>query len=113
MSETRSTAVTKGARLPQDHAVRAEALEQPVHVDLTDEVTGAGALSLDVPREVVDSYEAVSAVYSGFTMPIVQAFSEGDREAVLEAARDKSGKVRNSVVQRVLVAALTQAAQGN
>lgn len=112
MSNTRSAAAAKGARLPQDHALAAEALGQSVHVTLDASVTGGGPLSLDVPRDVVDSYEAISAVYSGFTMPIVQALSEQDREAVLDAARDDD-KVRNSVVQRILVAALTQAAQGN
>lgn len=113
MSNTRATAATKGARVPQDHALKAEALGAPVHVELSADSTGAGPLSLDVPRDVVDSYEAISAVYSGFTMPVVQVFSEADREAVQAAATDESGKIRNSLVQRILVAALTQAAQGN
>ena len=113
MATTRSTATARGAKLPQDHALRAEALDAPVRVELDGAVTGAGPIAVDVPRDVVDSYEAVSAVYSGFTMPIMQALAEGDRGRILEAARDDTGKTRNSVVQRILVAALTQAAQGN
>lgn len=111
-SQTRAAAVKAGAKLPQDHAARAEALDQPVDVEIGSEVAGV-SLRFQVPRSLVDSYEAVQAVYAGFAMPVMQEFDEGTREGIIEAARDESGKVRNSVVQRVLVAALTQAAQGN
>ena len=111
-SQTRAAAVKAGAKLPQDHAARAEALDQPVDVEIGSGVAGV-SLRFQVPRSLVDSYEAVQAVYAGFAMPVMQEFDEGTREGIIEAARDESGKVRNSVVQRVLVAALTQAAQGN
>ena len=111
-SSSRSAAVAAGAKVPQDHAVKAEALKEPVTVSLDPSVAGV-ELTVRVPRELVDSYEAVQAVYAGFSMPVVQELSEGDRDAVLAAARDESGKISNSAVQRILVAALTQAAQGN
>lgn len=111
MSQARSKAVVSGAKVPQDHAVKAEAAGVPVEVEIGPEAAGA-ALKILVPRSLVDSYEAIQAVYAGFAMPVMQELNNRDRDAVMAAAKDDSGKVCNSVVQRILVAALTQAAQG-
>lgn len=112
-SQTRAAAVKAGAKLPQDHAAAAEAQDLPVKVTI-DAATydGDADLKLTVPRELVDSYEAINAVYSGFVLPIVQALDDASRQGILDAATDGTGKVRNSKVQGILVAALTQAAQG-
>lgn len=112
-SQTRAAAVKAGARLPQDHAARAEAQGQPVKVTLTaDQYGGAEPLTVQLPRALVDSYEAVNAVYTGFVMPVMQELAPDARQAILDAATDETGKTRNTLVQRILVAALTQAAQG-
>ncbi|RLP12265.1 hypothetical protein [Propionibacterium australiense] len=112
-SQTRAAAVKAGAKLPQDHAAAAEAQGRPVKAVIEAATYDGGAdLTVAVPRDLVDSYEAVNAVYTGFVMPVMQALDETSRQAVLDAAADETGKVRNSVVQRILVAALTQAAQG-
>lgn len=111
-SETRAAAVQAGARLPQDHAAKAEAAGAPVTVTVPSDVTGGAPVTVIVPREIIDSYDAINAVYSGFTMPIMQALDEAGRDAIVEACRDGDGKTRASKVQAVLVSALTLAAQG-
>lgn len=112
-SQTRAAAVKAGAKLPQDHAVKAEAQGQPVKVTIEASMyDGDSSLTVNVPRELVDSYEAVNAVYTGFAMPVMQQLDPTSRQAILAAATDDTGKVRNTLVQRILVAALTQAAQG-
>lgn len=112
MSQTRGKAVAAGAKVPQDHAVRAEAAGAPVTVTVPPEATGGPEIEVTLPRGLVDSYEAINVVMTGYTMPVVQQLEAADRDAILAAAKDESGKVRASVVSRILASALTLAAQG-
>lgn len=112
MSQTRGKAVASNAKVPQDHALRAEAAGAPVTVTVPPEATGGGEIEVTLPRDLVDSYEAINVVMTGYTMPVMQQLDVKVREAILAAAKDDGGKVRASVVSRILVSAMTLAAQG-
>ena len=112
MSQTRGKAIASGAKVPQDHAVRAEVAGVPVTVTVPPEATGGDEIEVTLPRDLVDSYEAINVVMTGYTMPVVQQLDAEVREAILAAAKDESGKVRASAVSRILVSAMTLAAQG-
>lgn len=97
--------IPANAKRPADHAAKAEAAGDAVTVDVDD-------LTIRVPRGMIDSYEATNTLYSGFTLPVIQELG-ADGDKVLDAAKDVDGKISNSKVQKILVAALTKAAQGN
>lgn len=97
--------IPANVKRPADHAAKAEAGGDDVLVNVDD-------LTIRVPRNLIDSYEATNTLYSGFTLPIIQQLG-GDGEKVLEAATDDDGKISNRKVQQILVAAFTKAAQGN
>lgn len=94
------------AKKPADHALKQEARGNDREVTLK-----SVDLTVTIPAELVDSYEASNAAYSGFTLPIIQEMGESG-QAILEAATE-DGKIRQSKVQRYLLEALNLAVQGN